>query len=242
MMKKFVSIGDQILKKAREQSDDVGGSRSCFKVPSDVPFLKPSKKILMDVIPFKVSTSKNPDHIKKGDFWYRLSYKVHARIGPQEQMVVCPTTFNLPCPICQEYRLLRQNPEASEDEIKALRPKERTIMNVVDLNDLDSGIQLFDMSNFLFHDMLKQEITLNEDVAVHNFTDIPGGRSLRCVFTEESFNGRKFLKIHRIDFVKRKEDWDDSILEQAVDLDKAVVVLDYDSLKKLYEEIGRAHV
>ena len=96
-----------------------------------------------DVIPF-VAKRKYPGY-DPGMLVPFCIYHVHFDVGPNKRAVLCPRTVNKPCPICDEERKLKGNPNISKDELKLYWPKKRMMMFVVDVNDRETGVQLFDM-------------------------------------------------------------------------------------------------
>ena len=221
------SMRDKVKDRANKRKNLGGGSK--YDVDSDIEFFQHEKKILIDILPYV--TSNNPE-VDAGETWYQRTVFVHYNVGIQESSRLCPKTIGKPCPICNYAKELAKNKDADKEEIKALRPKERELFNVIDLNEPDKGVQLWEISFHNFGKQLEEEIREGDD-AWAGFSDLEGGMSLQVRFSKESFQGgNPFLKASRIDFIERDGDYEDSTLEGVFDLDNILVVWDYEDLEK----------
>ncbi|MFK5282859.1 hypothetical protein ACI3PL_25160, partial [Lacticaseibacillus paracasei] len=83
--------------------------------------------------------------------------------------------------------------------------KHRTLINIYDLADADTGVQIWDVSYFLFLQKLIEEAK-NGEVGPDGesedmyFADPEDGKELKVMFNEESFGGNKFWKTTSIRF------------------------------------------
>ena len=178
--------------------------------------------------------------VHKFNNFNKFTFWIH-RIGDGDntRSVVCPKkTYGKPCPICEQVEKLSRNYAENEDEIKALKAKQRELFNIVDARDEEQLIQVYDTSYFHgFGEMLDSRLRNfdddDEDEDFKNFADIPGGRILKVRFNEGSFNGNKFFAPSSIDFMERKEELDESIIDSAVCLDSCLKVLSYEQIVKL---------
>lgn len=225
---------------AQARAEKSKGGGTTLRLPDgfgDVKFFKISKpKVMLDVIPYVVSDKRHPDAeagAEVGTLWPSRRYYVHRGVGAEENSYICPLkTFGKPCPIC-EYASARARQGGDREELKALRPKARDLYNVIDLDDPDRKIQLFDMSGFLFGDTLTKElIDASDDEQC--FAELKGGYSLKLRFEKKSFNRNEFWAVDRIDFVERKKDYKESIIEETVPLDDILVEPDYKTLEKIF--------
>ncbi len=227
-----ISMREKARKRAEQREYRSGGAR--FNLEGGTKFfqLDPKRKIhRLDIIPYKVTVDNNPE-VEKGELWYQRTVFVHYSIGAEEKAYICPKTIGKPCPICENRAVLMKNPDANDEDIEALRPRERELFNVIDLDDEEKGIQLWEISYHAFGKQLEEEIREGQEEWA-GFADLTGGYTLLCRFREESIGRNKFLKVNRIDFEERK-DYPESILNDAFDLDRILKVLPYDELERVF--------
>lgn len=225
-----MSMRDRIKQRMREQSNESGNW--CVTVPEGKKQLDKLKtKMHLDIIPYVVTVT-NKVEAKKGELWYRAKYAVHRNIGIDNKVRICPLlTVKQPCPVCEaRAKLLKGN--AEDREIAAsIKPKIRELYNVIDLDNEDAGVQLWDISLHLFGKQLEEELNNDDTGDFAAFPDLKGGYTLKCRFKEKTFEGKDFHEVSRIDFEKR-EDYKPSILDEAIDLDKCLKILSYEDLEK----------
>lgn len=237
------SFRGKVSKDAGRQTAQ-GGGFGYLNLPKGVPMYAPvpGQKESIDIIPYIVSDSKHLDRDEEagiaevGDLWYKKPIKVHRGVGAENDTVICPKTIGKPCPIC-EYRATRAKEGADKEELKQYNQSLRNLYVVIPKgNEKRKEIpHIFDMSQFLFQNLLNDELEENEDYEV--FPDLEEGYTLRIRWAEESFAGNKYAEANRIDFDKRKKPYDESILEQVPDLDKILKVLSYDTLHAKFFEL-----
>ena len=217
---------------------------TAVKLPSEVTGFKieAAKPVTIDIIPYRVGRG-NP-HADEGELYFELTYWAHRNIGPNEDMVVCPAkTFGEKCPICQDAARMKRDPDADEKIMKTLLPKKRQLWNVIDRNNVDAGIQIWDISPFNFGDVLAEAIKMGEeDDGFEYFADPRTGFSLRVGFTEESMGGGiKFFKASGIQFKARAKPYKSNIVDSATCLEDLLIRMDYEKLRSLYyqEEVAK---
>lgn len=226
------SMREKARKRAEQREFRSGGARFNFDSKTKFFQIDPKRKIhRLDIIPYKVTVDNNPE-VKKGELWYQRTIFVHYSIGTEEKSYICPKTIGKPCPICENRASLMKNPNASEEDIEALRPRERELFNVIDLDEKEKGVQLWEISYHAFGKQLEEEIREGKEEWA-GFADLVDGYTLLCRFKEESIGRTRFMKISRIDFEER-EDYSEDILDDAFDLDKILKVLDYEELEKIF--------
>lgn len=230
------SMRDAAKKRAEErQSTGGGGTKFIFPEGQAVQFFKPEKgKMKLDILPYEVTVDNHPV-VAKGDFWYQRTIFVHHNIGAEEKAYLCLKTIGKKCPICEYRAKLVKSPDSDEDIIKALTPKEREVFNVMDLNDEKAGIQLWEFSYHLFGKLLETEIREGDD-DLAGFADLEGGKTLEVRFKEKKMGKNTFLEADRIDF-KDRDDYDEDILEDVLDLDAILNVLSYDKLDAIFTDL-----
>jgi len=216
-----------------------------LKIPDGkkISFFQPKEgEFELDFIPYEVTIKDHPKGMRPGDLWPQKSIKVHYGIGAEERPYICPKTIGKKCPICETRAEMANDPNADEKLIKDLAPKERTLYQLYDLKDEKKGLQLWDYSYHLFEKRLLADINKTESGAgtrkrtstPHGgFADLSGGQTLILSFIEKKMGSNKFYECDRVD-AEDRDDYEDDVLEQALDLDSIIEVLDYDKLKALF--------
>lgn len=214
---------------------------TCLDLPKDTSMYDPTKSKIprIDILLYKVG--KGNPFADKGSYHYERSYWRHNGIGPNNLFYVCPRkTANKPCPICEEYDRLRDDPEASEKQIRALKPSWRQLFNVVDPNDRSKGVQIWDFSYYLFGELLIDYIEDEETrEELKYWNEFEGGKTLRLGLKDTVIgNSKPFPTVKRIDFRDRKKDYDpDKMLKEVHCLDDIIKVPTYEDLKKVFLQI-----
>lgn len=227
---------------ARKRADAQGSGfeQTYLKLPEGVQLFKPKTGTMsIDILPY-VAGKGNP-WADQGVIHYERTYFRHDRIGANGDSYVCPLkTAKQRCPICEHRaRLMKNNDgdEESEEEIKALAPRQRQLFNVIDLKAPDKGIQIWEFSYHSFGKVLDARIrSADEEDDWDIFFREEGGFYLRVGFGEESFGGFNFNKAESIDFKPRKEDLDADITDETHCLDDLLQIVDYDKLKAIFLE------
>lgn len=212
------------------------------KVLGDIPFLKMEKDKTYRIrfVPYIV----DKDHPKvqqgrldEGDAAYVFDYTHHV-IGANNTKVLCPNgTYGKPCPICDRQRLLRKE-DANPDEIKALKASRRVLYNIV-LTDDPSKLYVLAESHFLFEKELLAELKKGDDEGdEYSIADFCVGASdgrglaLKVMVEEDKLNGQSFNR-YSFKVVKNNTDVDESVLDKAIPLHKAVKELPVSELESL---------
>lgn len=232
--KKRSSMRDKARQKATTRN--TGGSGFKLSLESEVEFFIPKKGTFdLDIIPYEVTVDNHPQGIEAGDLWYERTIFVHYGIGAEEKAVLCRKTIGERCPICEHRAELLKDADVDENITNALKPKERQLFNVIDLNDEDKGVQLWEMSYFLFGATLEEELR-EGDEDWGGFADLEGGYTLKTRFSKKKLGRNEFLEVSRIDFDER-DDYEEDILDDVQDLDSILNVLSYKELQALYLEL-----
>lgn len=240
------SIREKARQAAAKRERGGGGLDTLQNLPQDTEFFSPKMgrgtkgMNRFSIVPYVVSISNHPFQ-EKGELWPECSYWQHKiGTGTDKKRFIClaktEQSKKKKCPIC-EYREALINSGSDPDLAEELRPRLRQLFNILDHDDEDKGIQLFEMSPYMFGFMLDDE----DNAQAHKFDDkyygdISDGLMIEARFNEESFNGSKFAKCARIDFEERP-DLSKDITDEAIDLDAALRLLDYNELKKKFHEI-----
>jgi hypothetical protein len=224
---------------ARRRAEETthGGGGSTISLPEGVNFFKnDGKTVEFDHIPYVISSLLNPDvragRAKVGDLIDSRVYRRHTDIGVDQKMYICPTSIGKPCPICEAHTQAKKNSAMSKEEVDALRAKERVLYNVIDVNDKNAKVMVWDVSYHLFTKQLEHEQAERNEYYEYWYPD--GGHTLRIRFEMKKINrGEPFPEADRIDFTKRQA-LSDEDLDAAVDLDEVLQILDYKQLEKIF--------
>jgi hypothetical protein len=193
---------------------------------------------LFDIIPYQ---SGDMDPFEPGSESYVLEFFVHAKIGAQEQQVICMAeTFKKPCPICEERRRLIKKGD-DEQKIKDLTPSRypRSIYNIVcydSKEEENKGVQVWHTSNFLLQQYLlalaKRPIRPGQKSVEPfiAFMDVEEGKSI-AFKREGKKENTKFIGIR---FEDRNYKIDDEISNQAHCLDQLIAWPTYDEVYSLF--------
>lgn len=223
--KSFLNL-KQRTKKNYNERNNFGNQKQYFNLPDDMEFFSTKKGVYtIDIIPYLVKTNKHPD-LRIGDADYGLSIFVHRNIGVNKDSYVClAKTYGNPCPICEEYERLR-NEDADEEELRAIKAKQRVLYNV--LSHSDGKLKIFEQSHFLFEKELLEDAIDDASDELITFADPDDGKSIS--FRDTGVQGIGRYK--KFKFIDRNESIDDEILDQAVSLDELIIVYSYDELKQ----------
>jgi hypothetical protein len=232
---------EKLSAKTRAETHKTGFERTQFEVGNDVPFFRldraGSKRI--DIIPFEVKAN-HPEvkvgRIDEGDLYFERTYFVHRGIGANNDSFVCPAKEEgKRCPVCEYRAKLRKDPDADEDLVQQLAPKERQLWNVIDKEEQEKGVQVWDISFHLFGKLLDAEVrNADEDEDYQYYADLESGSTLKLGVAEKSFAKRTFYEVETIGFKPRREPYAEDILEQTHSLDDILKVLEYDKLKSIF--------
>lgn len=228
-------------RRIREHQSSGGFDRTHLVVPKGVKFFVPEKqgKYLLDIIPYEVG--KGNPYADEGQLHYERTFYVHRKIGAEESTYVCPSkTAGKKCPICKYMvRLRNEDAKENKDLIKALKPKERQLFHLINLDEKEEGVQVWEVAPFNFGELLDSRVReADEDEPFTMFADLEDGMTLKVSLHEETFMGNDFLKASSIDFKPRKRQYDEDILEQTFNFDEMVMkaVLPFDKLKAIFEQ------
>ena len=215
-----------------------GFERTSTKLPEGFTPFRPEKAgtYRIDIIPY-VTGEGNPQ-AEAGDVYFERTYFVHARIGPDKNTYVCARkTFGEKCPICDYRSKLSSDPEGNEKVIKSLAPKERQLWNVIDRDNKDAGIQIWDVSFHLFGKFLDDKIRTyvsEGDDTYCAFADLEKGKLLRVGAKSKKWEAVSFLEFNDIEFRDRPKPLKESLIEEAACLDDCLVKMDYKELKSIF--------
>jgi hypothetical protein len=231
--KKGHSLKDR-LNKSYESRDKGGASRPSdidWKKVKNLKFFKPKEgKNRINIIPYIVKTKNDPlvssGDAEIGDQSYMLDLWVHKNVGSTQAEVICPkSNYNKPCPICKQAQEFKD--AGKKDEASALWPKRQCYYNVLDMKNPDDGIQVFNISHFLFEkELIEEARAASDDGDIVDFVDIDDGKMIEFRAAEEEtvIGGKKvtFLKYKSFVFKDRDEALDPDLVESAISFDSLI--------------------
>lgn len=245
-LKKKSSFLGKVNKDA-ERQQKAASSYGYLSLPKGVSVFTPepgSRNVMLDFLPYKVTDAKHPDRNDEddiatpGSLWYKRPYKVHRNVGVDNDTVVCPTSFKKPCPICEHRAKRIKEGDADKEELKSLKASWRNLYVVVPIDNkkFEDKPHVFDISQFLFQELLNEELKENEENGV--FPDLEIGKTLKLRFDSSTIaNSKPFAEASRIDFIERDEQYDEAILEVVPNLDNMLNVMSYKEIEAKFFEI-----
>jgi len=104
----------------------------------------------------------------------------HWNLGPEgKTMVFCPRIcFDKPCPICDNIdRTYKSKPDdATKEWLKSISASQRYFFNVIDMNDIDAGIQIAEFPKTVYVELLN--IMVDGEVGYGDITGLEDGRDI----------------------------------------------------------------
>ena len=232
---------ERVSSRNRAENREEGFTPTAVKRPNGVERFDPKKggNYNLDIIPYKVTKANvNPWAKEVGMLASERTYFAHKNIGSDSDMYVCLNkTLKKPCPICEAITAERKKPDGDEELIKSLKIKERQLWNVIDKNEPEKGVQLWDISFYLFGKQLDDRVNnASEDREYEYYADPVDGMTLVVGLEAKTYNGGPYVETTTIDFDKRGP-VDKEILAKATNLDDCLIIKTYDELKAIFLQI-----
>ncbi len=220
-----------------------GGGGTMFQnIPQGTQFYNPEEgKATLRLLPYIVSDPKHPDgdSAPVGDIWYKRPFKRFRQIGLDKKPYISPKSINKPCPIMEYYSAAKADPSIPDKEADRAKPQDMVMYNVQVLDQKTkswSDPMFWFFSYACFEKPFKKELMDPDNEDYLAFMDLEGGYDIRVRWEKESFGGHDFLSAGNISFIER-DDLDESILDEVIDLDTVLKVLPYKDLQNLFLEI-----
>ena len=227
----------RVSARRRVEEHKTGFQMTSLKMPDGVGMfkVKSTDVLRLEVIPYIVPSGAGNPFADDGSETYERTYFTHRDIGADGDVYVCPAkTAKKKCPICeQRVEMMRNNED--EDQIKALIPKERQLFNIYDHAAPDKGVQVWDVSHFLFGKQVEDYVKDgDEDDDYDYFADREDGFTVKVGMEKKAVKGNPFYSTTTVEFKQRKKPIPDEIFEAAIALDELLIVLPYEELKAIY--------
>ena len=188
--------------------------------------------VKLDLLPYEVATENHPQKLKPGDIDYKLEIAVHRNIGPNKDRVLCLKTVGARCPICEERDRLRET-GAEKALIDALNTSIRCIYNMIDVDDPDEKIQLWEVPFATFEKDLLLSANTKETEQI-TFADWDDGRTIRAYCEHQKKGGNfEFDQYKNFEFLERPA-FGEAILDETYPLDAMLVIPTYDEVYELF--------
>jgi len=218
---------------AKKWREEIRGGSNYLRIPDEVGLFRPKAETYrLDFMPY-VAGDGNP-RAEKGEEYFERTFWVHQNVGVNQDWHLCAAkTFKRPCPICEHRAKLMADPDADEDVIKSLAPKERQLWLVRNTQEDPDALLLWEVSYHLFGRSLKDKINnADEEDGYDYFADPTDGYTVRVAFTQSERG--KWLDVADIEFRKRAVSYDVEIAKEMPCLDDMLVETPYDKLKKIF--------
>jgi len=209
---------------------------TCVKLPPGVEMYKMVPgTVRLDFMSYV--TGKGNVRADEGMVHFEREYHAHRIQTASGMRLYCcrAATFGKPCPVCE---WLTSHGNSDPDKAKSLRATVRHIWLVNDKpGDPKNPLKVLDTNHYNkgkgFGEQIGTAIDNLEDYA--SFADAEGGYTLQLVIEEQTFPGGKYNAPTRIDFIRRKYDYPDEVVENAPCLDAMLIDVGYDALVNLME-------
>jgi hypothetical protein len=227
---------EQRLQESYNSKDDSGKFKSIFvkDAVGNTPMWKCSEdEHFLNIIPYVAG--KNNPNTKAGQFAYSLDIFVHRKVGINEDSYIClARSYGKKCPICDEQAEIRKQEDYDEKYVKTLNPTRRVIYNIECLDsdkELKKGIQLFEVSHYLFEKELAEIAKKPRGGGFILFSDPDEGKT---VFFRKSGNGPTNTEYKAFKFEDREEPVSDEILDAALCLDELIHIPSYEEVRNAF--------
>lgn len=180
------------------------------------------------------------EYLKESVDYISVDYLIHYRLGYEGnyQHEVCPRTNGKQnrCPVCEAVNKLYATKDASDKELAGrIRAKTRYCFNVLDLNNLEKGVQILEQGSQIYTEILK----FIANPKYSDILDLDKGRNVTITKIPEKESPSGFVKYEFIpdpDVTsvrdKLPKNWKEQVskLKESVDKPKS-----YDELRKILE-------
>lgn len=163
-----------------------------------------------------------------GEDWYKETWS-HFGIGVDRKPIACARRLlDEPCHICEQVDELRKSEDPRDVELTTqIAARRRVFYNIIDLDDIESGVQIFSSGVTIFKDLLMY-------VADPDWGDITDPEEGYDIVIEREGTGIDTKYNTR---AKKNPTAliDPGLLEDLRDLDDMVEILPYEQVKAIYE-------
>lgn len=207
----------------------------------------------LQFLPFVITTKMHPlvadKQLEIGDQFYNIALTVHKNVGANKSSQICPKkNFGKPCPICEAGDVFYK----AGDKISssALWPARRLFYNVVDMAEVEKGVQIFETSEKGFGKKLlsaqsaaERDPDMIESCPDAYFADVENGMTVKVVvdmatfINDEGVKSTPYPEASSITMAPRKRNevvLVSELAEAAIPLDACVTLKSYEELEALF--------
>lgn len=240
--------------KRRVEEHSSGFESTSLTMPKGATFFAPKKAGVyrLSIVPYTVSKRAGKftqNFAEPGELYAERTFWLHRVPQPgggnkSDGYICAKKTFKGgKCAVCDYLDRLGRDPDRDKETdelIKRMKAKERQLFNVYDHGDPDKGVQIWDISYWLFGSYLDQKIKdadPDEMEAYQAYFHPYEGYLLKLGASEQPNPNGTHLEFSNIKF-KKREALPDEILEGAYCLDEMVKAPDYKELMSVLEGGG----
>jgi hypothetical protein len=119
------------------------------------------------------------------DDLFFLEFLMHYKVGPAQKTFPCLRNVGEDCPACALVRGLYEKDDPQSREIaNSIRAKHHYRANIIDLNDLTKGVQLYDFGPTVYESL----INIMSDAEVRDISNPNTGRAINLIKTGTGIN------------------------------------------------------
>ena len=182
------------------------------------------------------------EYIAESVDYISVDYMIHYRIGYEGNYSheICPKTNGRQnrCPVCEAVNKLYATKDESDKQVASrIRAKVRYCFNVIDLNNLDKGVQILEQGSQIYTEILK----FIANPKYSDILDLDKGRNVTITKIPEKESSTGFVKYEFIPDPdvcsvrdKLPKNWKEQIAKLEASVEKAK---SYDELKRILEGI-----
>src|SRR4030066_363029 len=237
--------GSKLMMKIRDNQKRVTMGKGIFKDDVRADFFNPKVgEHIIDIVPFDMGANSPVDRGRpltpEGEPDYVLDIWVHYGEGVAgDQSVVClAKTYEKKCPICEHRTQLLG--DGDQDGAEALKPKRRTLYNVVCYDSAaeeSKGVQVWNVAFFYMEKHLlklaKQPIRAGRsdiDPYINFASEYSDGKSISFEISDsgeyKEYAGHKLID--------RDYDLPQEIVDSAYQLDQLIYIPSYEEIHQLH--------
>ncbi len=186
----------------------------------------------LDLLPFK--PKRTNDYVDAGFWHYEWTYFRHTiPTAKGVRNYCCLQSFGKPCPICEELSKLERSGSTDAEGLKKMKAKERQLFNLIDLDNKDKSVQIFEFNHWQFGKHLDEKVSAK--AKYDGFYHLEGGRTLEVTTEKNVYDGRTTYKPKEGAFeFEERPDYDEKILDEVHQLDDLPKEYSYKELKKIF--------